>query len=252
MEQFDALTAWTGAFAYSLQLFYDFSGYSDMAIGLGMIFGFRFLENFNYPYISRSITEFWRRWHISLSTWFREYLYIPLGGNRVEKWRMYVNLFIVFLATGLWHGAEWTFVIWGLWHGLFIIIEKATGWHRSEGGYVLRAVHHVYVLAVVIVGWVLFRSESLSYAAQYLKNMTGMMSEGKPLYELSYYIDNIEIMAFVAGIVCALPVFKGILSIEYRRKFLRGAVNVWLMVLFLLSSAAMAASTYNPFIYFRF
>lgn len=144
------------------------------------------------------------------------------------------------------------FVIWGLWHGLFIIIEKATGWHRSEGGYVLRAVHHVYALAVVIVGWVLFRSESLSYAAQYLKNMTGMMSEGKPLYELSYYIDNIEIMAFVAGIVCALPVFKGILSIEYRRKFLRGAVNVWLMVLFLLSSAAMAASTYNPFIYFRF
>ena len=135
---------------------------------------------------------------------------------------------------------------------LFIIIEKATGWHRSEGGYVLRAVHHVYALAVVIVGWVLFRSESLSYAAQYLKNMTGMMSEGKPLYELSYYIDNIEIMAFVAGIVCALPVFKGILSIEYRRKFLRGAVNVWLMVLFLLSSAAMAASTYNPFIYFRF
>ena len=252
VEQFDALTAWTGAFAYSLQLFYDFSGYSDMAIGLGMIFGFRFLENFNYPYISRSITEFWRRWHISLSTWFREYLYIPLGGNRVEKWRMYVNLFIVFLATGLWHGAEWTFVIWGLWHGLFIIIEKATGWHRSEGGYVLRAVHHVYVLAVVIVGWVLFRSESLSYAAQYLKNMTGMIENHRLAFDYSYYVGTVEIAAFAAALVCAVPAFKNILTARNGSRAANILLNAWLMVLFLLSSAAVAASTYNPFIYFRF
>ena len=252
VEQFDALTAWTGALAYSLQLFYDFSGYSDMAIGLGMIFGFRFLENFNYPYISRSITEFWRRWHISLSTWFREYLYIPLGGNRVEKWRMYVNLFIVFLATGLWHGAEWTFVIWGLWHGLFIIIEKATGWHRSEGGIVMRAVHHVYALAVVIVGWVLFRSESLSYAAQYLKNMTGMIENHRLAFDYSYYVGTVKIAAFAAALVCAVPAFKNILTARNGSRAANILLNAWLIVLFLLSSAAVAASTYNPFIYFRF
>ena len=132
VEQFNALTAWIGAVAYTFQLYYDFSGYSDMAIGLGAIFGFKFLENFNYPYISKSITEFWRRWHISLSTWFKEYLYIPLGGNRVTKKRNMLNLFVVFLATGIWHGAEWTFVIWGLWHGAFIIFEKVTGWHKKR------------------------------------------------------------------------------------------------------------------------
>ena len=127
VENFDALTAWVGAIAYTLQLYYDFSGYSDMAIGLGSIFGFKFLENFNYPYISKSITEFWRRWHISLSTWFKEYLYIPLGGNRVSKRRNLFNLFVVFLATGVWHGASWNFIFWGLWHGAFIIFEKLTG-----------------------------------------------------------------------------------------------------------------------------
>ncbi len=252
VEQFDTMTAWVGALAYSLQLFYDFSGYSDMAIGLGMIFGFRFLENFNYPYISRSITEFWRRWHISLSTWFKEYLYIPLGGNRVGRLRVYFNLFVVFLATGLWHGAEWTFIVWGLWHGLFIIIEKVSGWQRLEGGLFMRFVHHVYALFVVVIGWVLFRSENLSYAADYLKNMFGAVETDESAYELSYYIDNVELLAFTAGIVLAMPIFKKILQIKYPHKILRSMVNIWLIVLFLLSSAAIAASTYNPFIYFRF
>ena len=152
VEAFDTATAWIGAFAYSLQLFYDFSGYSDMAIGLGAIFGFKFLENFNYPYISRSITEFWRRWHISLSSWFKEYLYIPLGGNRISPTRTYTNLFIVFLATGFWHGAQWNFIFWGLWHGMFIIFEKYTNWHKKEGGLKIKLCQHIYTIFAFVIG----------------------------------------------------------------------------------------------------
>ena len=252
VEQFDTLTAWIGAIAYSLQLFYDFSGYSDMAIGLGSIFGFKFLENFNYPYISKSITEFWRRWHISLSTWFKEYLYIPLGGNRVSKAHNYVNLFIVFLATGLWHGAAWNFIFWGLWHGMFIILEKATGWHKKEGGWMITLVQHTYCIAAFVVGWVMFRADNMVYAWDYIKNMFGLISEYKIVYKLGYYVDNIEIITFVAAIICAMPVFGNILNIKYERKLLRAGVNLWLVILFILSSAVIAASTYNPFIYFRF
>ena len=250
--QFDALTAWIGAIAYSLQLFYDFSGYSDMAIGLGSIFGFKFLENFNYPYISKSITEFWRRWHISLSTWFKEYLYIPLGGNRVSKARNYINLFIVFLATGFWHGAAWNFIFWGLWHGMFIIFEKATGWHKKEGSWKISLTQHIYCILAFVIGWVMFRADNMGYAWNYIKNMFGLISEHKITYKLAYYIDNIEIIAFIAAILCAIPIFNNILNIKYERKWLRACVNIWLMVLFILSSATIAASTYNPFIYFRF
>ena len=250
--QFDALTAWIGAFAYSLQLFYDFSGYSDMAIGLGSIFGFKFLENFNYPYISKSITEFWRRWHISLSTWFKEYLYIPLGGNRVSKARNYVNLFIVFLATGFWHGAAWNFIFWGLWHGMFIIFEKATGWHKKEGNWKIATAQHIYCILAFVIGWVMFRADNMGYAWNYIKNMFGLISEHKIAYEYAYYIDNIEIIAFVAAILCAMPIFNKILEVKYERIWLRAGINIWLMFLFIFSSATIAASTYNPFIYFRF
>ena len=252
VEQFDTLTAWIGAFAYSLQLFYDFSGYSDMAIGLGSIFGFKILENFNYPYISKSITEFWRRWHISLSTWFKEYLYIPLGGNRVSKTRNYVNLFIVFLATGIWHGAAWNFIFWGLWHGMFIIFEKATGWHKKEGGWQLKFLQHIYCILAFVIGWVMFRAENMSYAWQYIKNMFGLVKGDKIIYELPYYIDNIGILAFIAAILCAMPIFNKMLFIKYEHKILRSIVNIWLITLFILSTACIAASTYNPFIYFRF
>ncbi len=252
VEQFDALTAWIGAVAYSLQLFYDFSGYSDMAIGLGAIFGFKFLENFNYPYISKSITEFWRRWHISLSTWFKEYLYIPLGGNRVSKIRNYFNLFVVFLATGFWHGAAWNFIFWGLWHGLFIIFEKITGWHKKEGGIFINITHHVYCILAFVIGWVMFRAESMSYAVDYLKNMFGFVSEHKIAFEMPYYIDNSEILAFVVGIICAMPIFSHMLQIDYKHKILRSLVNIWLIILFVVSTSSIAASTYNPFIYFRF
>ena len=252
VEQFDAFTAWIGAIAYSLQLFYDFSGYSDMAIGLGSIFGFKFLENFNYPYISKSITEFWRRWHISLSTWFKEYLYIPLGGNRVSKKRNYFNLFIVFLATGFWHGAAWNFIFWGLWHGMFIIFEKATGWHKKEGGWKLSLAHHIYCILAFVIGWVMFRAENMGYAWKYIKNMFGLIGEHKIIYGYAYYIDNIELLAFTAAIICSMPIFNKILEIKYKHKVLRSVVNIWLILLFVLSSSCIAASTYNPFIYFRF
>lgn len=251
VEQFDCFTAWVGAVAYSFQLFYDFSGYSDMAIGLGSIFGFKFLENFNYPYISKSITEFWRRWHISLSTWFKEYLYIPLGGNRVAKWRNYFNLFVVFLATGFWHGAAWNFIFWGLWHGMFIIFEKATGWHKKEGKFI-GLVQHIYCIFAFVIGWVMFRAENMTYAWQYIKNMFGLVKEHHTVGKMLYYIDNIELMAFAAAFLCAVPLFSGMLRLEYKHKIARSLVDIWLIGLFVLSTMMIAASTYNPFIYFRF
>ena len=235
VEQFDTLTAWIGAIAYTLQLYYDFSGYSDMAIGLGSIFGFKFLENFNYPYISKSITEFWRRWHISLSTWFKEYLYIPLGGNRVSQRRNLFNLFVVFLATGIWHGASWNFVFWGLWHGIFIIFEKITGWHKRDGGLKINIAQHLYTIFAFVIGWVMFRADNMAYACDYIKNMFGLISEHQIMYKLPYYIDNIEIIAFTAAVFCAMPLFKGMLDVKYKHKVLRTLVNVWLILLFVLS-----------------
>lgn len=252
VEQFDCFTAWLGAFAYSFQLYYDFSGYSDMAIGLGSIFGFKFLENFNYPYISKSITEFWRRWHISLSTWFKEYLYIPLGGNRINKIRTYLNLFIVFMATGFWHGAAWNFIFWGLWHGTFIVFEKLTEWHKKTGGLVLNILHHVYCIFIFVIGWVFFRADNMQYAVNYLKNMFGLIVKHDIAYEKCYYIDNIEIFVFFVAIICSMPIFSQMLYIKYEKKIVRGMINIWLILLFIVSTAYIAASTYNPFIYFRF
>ena len=163
-----SVTLWLGAIGYMFQIYYDFSGYSDMAIGLGRMFGFHFQENFIYPYLSNSIKEFWRRWHISLSTWFKEYLYIPLGGNRKGKVKLYRNLLVVFFATGLWHGASWNFIIWGLWHGLFALLER-----MKYGGYLAktRVFNKVYVFFVVIIGWVFFRADNLNLAVEYLKGM---------------------------------------------------------------------------------
>ena len=251
VAEFGASTAWIGAIAYSFQIFYDFSGYSDMAIGLGAIFGFKFLENFNYPYISNSITEFWRRWHISLSTWFKEYLYIPLGGNRVSKQRMYLNLFFVFLATGIWHGAEWTFVVWGLWHGFFIIMEKRTGWHKKTGGTMLDISQHLYTILVFVFGWVLFRADTVGYAWQYFKNMFGFIKDHNITYTLGYYVGNVEWLVFAISLLCSFPLFRNI-ALPKTNKYARVAINSWLVVLFMLSVSSIAASTYNPFIYFRF
>lgn len=254
---------WVGALAYTFQIYYDFSGYSDMAIGLGAIFGFRFLENFNYPYISRTITEFWRRWHISLSTWFKEYLYIPLGGNRVSKGRNLFNLFVVFVATGVWHGASWNFVVWGLWHGFFIILEKLTGLHKKEFGFFGRVCCHVYTILVFIFGWVLFRADTLTDACIYMKRMIGLDQDSQVMVHWMMYLNYEDLAVFAIAALCSFPLFRNLIACpaegesdaEFadRRKFWQVVpVNLWLIVLFLLAVMKIATTTYNPFIYFRF
>ena len=248
-DTFTPLIAWIGSFAYSLQLFYDFSGYSDMAIGLGLIFGFRFMENFNYPYISKSITEFWRRWHISLSTWFKQYVYIPLGGNKISPNRTYINLAVVFFLTGLWHGASWNFIFWGLWNGFFIILEKMTGWHKETDKPFINFLKHIYTIFIFVLGWVMFRADNMHYAAIYLKNMFGLVKVHDIAYGISYYGDTVEILTFIIAVICAMPVFSKILEIKQERKILRSIVNIWLIILFILSTAAIAASTYLSLIH---
>lgn len=251
VDSFGSLVAWGGAIAYSLQLYFDFSGYSDMAIGLGKMFGFEFLENFNYPYVSSSVTEFWRRWHISLSTWFKEYLYIPLGGNRVPKGRVLLNLLVVFLATGVWHGAEWTFFAWGALHGLFILMEKMTGLHKLSGSKVLRVARHVYLLVVVVFAWVLFRSESISYALAYWLNMMGR-GDGRQLYDLSYYFPPMVCAVMAVAIPLSCGMGRRLLDISAMRSWPRVIADFIVFSAFGLSLAFLAGGTYNPFIYFRF
>ncbi len=256
-DNFSPLVAWIGSISYSFQLFFDFSGYSDMAIGLGLIFGFRFMENFNYPYISKSITEFWRRWHISLSTWFKEYVYIPLGGNRKGKIKQLRNLWIVFLLTGIWHGASWNFIVWGLWHGFFIILEKVSGIANNTENKITNFCKHIYCILVFIIGWVIFRAENLSYALTYIKNMFGLVKVHDVEYLLSYYGGRYEILIGIIALICSIPLFA-----KYREKFQYDGslkrkvanlfINICLICLLIFSLSAIAASTYNPFIYFRF
>ena len=247
--------AWLGAVAYTFQIYFDFSGYSDMAIGLGLIFGFKFLENFNYPYISKSITEFWRRWHISLSTWFKQYVYISLGGNRNGKIKTLRNLGIVFLLTGIWHGAAWNFIVWGIWNGFFIILEKVLNlkeFEQKPHSKLVYGLQHVYCIFLFIIGWVIFRADDMSYAWNYLLNMFGILSvqTDKILFSWKYYVDTVEIITFVVALLCSVPLFKGML--EVKNKIGRAFINLWLLILFFLSTISIAASTYNPFIYFRF
>lgn len=242
--------AWTAAILYTLQIYYDFSGYSDMAIGLGKIFGFDFRENFNYPYLSCSIQEFWQRWHISLGTWFKEYLYIPLGGNRKGKARTYLNLFIVFFATGLWHGASFNFILWGLYHGLFQIIERL-----GFKNFLVRhkMIAHIYTMMVFIFGWVLFRSNDLAQAGVMVKRML------MPLE----YTESTLLMGTVFGNKTITVIFAALLGCGIIQMFLRkikifvNAKNSYLemaycTMIFILSIAMLASGTYNPFIYFKF
>lgn len=243
--------AWLGAVTYSLQLYFDFSGYADMAIGTGELFGFRIMENFDYPYVTQSITEFWRRWHISLSTWFRDYLYIPLGGNRQGSARTYLNLLIVFLATGLWHGAAWTFIAWGLWHGFFIVLERVTGLHKREGGLGLVIFRHAYALLAVVFGWVLFRADDFGYALRFMGTMLGIRSGSEVLFTLEYYMRNSEWLALLVAVLLSMPLCAGLLE-RCRRGWQLCLLNGWLLVLFVLSFMAMASSTYAPFLYFKF
>lgn len=224
-----------------------------MAIGLGRMFGFKFLENFNYPYIARNMQDFWRRWHISLSTWFRDYVYIPLGGNRVSPSRTYINLFIVFLLTGLWHGASWTFVIWGLWHGLFLIIERIIRNSRLSKYNIPYFVTWMYTMLVVITGWIIFRADSLIYGIDYIKNMFGFGNI--PFYDQVFlkYLSEYYIV-FIIAIICATPLLKNILNL-ISNKFYKLSLSfeyTALIFVFLLSIVYTVTSTYNPFIYFNF
>ncbi len=246
--------AWLGAICYTLQIYFDFSGYSDMAIGLGKMFGFEFMENFNLPYISESITEFWRRWHISLSTWFKEYLYIPLGENRKGKIRTYINLLIVFLATGIWHGASWNFVVWGLFNGLFLVIERIKLKELLDKNK-LKFVNHIYALLVIIFGWVLFRADTLRSALQYMKIMI-IPSKQLANFDTSLIINNRNIIMIIVVIL-----FSGILQTIFNKLKNKEKIKevyhryfevIVISLLMFISIMMLASNTYNPFIYFRF
>ncbi|MBI5365111.1 MAG: MBOAT family protein [Planctomycetes bacterium] len=258
-EELTTPLAWLGIVCYSLQIYFDFSGYSDMAIGLGKMFGFTFLENFDFPYIARSITEFWRRWHISLSTWFRDYLYIPLGGSRVAPLRTYVNLLTVFVFCGLWHGASFSFLFWGLWHGAFLVLERAflgKALERSP-----RALRHAYTLLAVVIGWVFFRADTLGHARAYLKALFAITTGDAHLQPFGMYSDALLATAVAAGIVGAIPWVRAVLAWRARLETagraravlgfeLAGLLGV--CALFYLSALELAGRSYNPFIYFRF
>lgn len=250
------LTSWLGIIAFSLQIYFDFSGYSDMAIGLGKIFGFDFLENFNYPYISQSITEFWRRWHMSLGTWFKDYVYIPLGGNRVSRFKIYRNLFIVWFLTGLWHGASWNFVIWGLYFGVIIAIEKA--WLLRFLDKMWRPIRHIYVIFILLIGWVFFVFDDISLGLSYLKGMFGLKSIALYDTQFLFYIYNYAIILMMATLG-ATPFIKckhALLLKGLREKQRTACESIIVSVIFLgilfLSTAYLVDSTYNPFLYFRF
>ena len=253
MENLSVSAAWLGAVAFTFQIYFDFSGYSDMAIGLGKIFGFDYLENFNYPYISRSITEFWRRWHMSLSSWFKEYVYIPLGGNRKGLSRQLINISIVWILTGLWHGASWNFVMWGVYYGIILIIEKL-GLLK-----VLKkcpaVVGHIYSLILIVIGWVIFAVDDMGKVAAYL----GMMLGSSQIFiddDFVYFFES-RIWLLIACVIGSTPLPKIVCSIiaeklEDREVLLGTIETVLFMGIFALSMAFLVSGSYNPFLYFRF
>jgi len=255
--------AWLGAVCYTSQIYFDFAGYSDMAIGLGRMFGFHFLENFSYPYVSQSIREFWRRWHISLSSWFRDYVYIPLGGNRRSAARTHLNLFLVFFLCGLWHGASWTFVIWGMCHGIFMVLERS-----RIGDWLSRAwrpVRHAYALLVVTTGWVVFRAETLPQAWAMLRAMAGFAAGQGVRYHVWLYLTPEVMLALVIAVAGSAPLAPALT--EWRARTIAahqdavgraldigtsfGMAGVFVLLL-VVSAVWLSAGTYNPFIYFRF
>lgn len=261
----DSRTAWLAAVCYLLQIYFDFSGYSDMAIGLGLCFGFHFKENFNYPYVSSSIQEFWRRWHISLSTWFREYLYIPLGGNRKGKAKTYRNKLIVFFCTGLWHGANWTFIIWGLWHGFFIVTEDAAKKMFGLGKYgknrrnpVETVLKHLYTLLVVLIGFVIFRADDMGQAFSMIGAMfSGICASAQTGLLLAQCLTPLTMFALLLGLVGSTPVLPLVCRKAEQQT---GSVYVCLRVLSYAGALALllvdilhlSAASYVPFIYFQF
>lgn len=243
------VTAWLGAIAYMLQIYFDFSGYSDMAIGLGKVFGFDFLENFNYPYISKSVAEFWRRWHISLGSWFRDYIYIPLGGNRVSSLKVYRNLFVVWLVTGIWHGASWNFIIWGLYFGVFIMLERLC--LQKILNCVPSFIQHLYLLVIVLIGWVLFSQPDLSSTINYLKIMFGLTEAPVINGYTVFYLKEYSVTLLISCIA-STPVVKVLgEKLEHNKLIIMGKPII-IFLLFCIVSIYLVNSTFNPFIYFNF
>ena len=243
--------AWAGAISYTLQIYFDFSGYSDMAIGMGKMLGFDFPENFNYPYTSKSIREFWRRWHISLSAWFRDYVYIPLGGSR--RGNVYFNLLVIFLLTGLWHGADFVFLFWGMWHGFFCIVERFVASHFRIR--LPSLVSRLYTLLIVTIGWVMFRSEGIVYAIKYIFAMFGKKGSEFNYYNVYYFLDRRYITSFVLALALAF----GIPQFIYNRadeiikpKIISALRYPYALFILVLSLMMVINRNYSPFIYFRF
>lgn len=255
--------AWFGVFCYAIQIYFDFSGYSDMAIGLGRMFGFKFRENFNYPYIATSVTEFWRRWHISLSTWFRDYLYIPLGGNRVAKWRTYFNLWVVFFLCGFWHGSSWNFILWGMYFGVFLVIERLflKKWIDRAPQFI----GHLYLIFVILISWVMFRAVTLEDTLNMYGAMFGLTGDPSGMRPLAHFIDGELIVLLLIGVLGSIGIvpwaakgFKNFVRSQAQTQ--RGMWETlglcfkWASLALILFYAMMltAAGSYNPFIYFRF
>ena len=257
-----ASVAWLGAVLYTLQIYFDFSGYTDMAIGLGKLFGIPICENFNYPYISRSITEFWRRWHISLSNWFRDYLYIPLGGNR--RGNVYLNLLIVFIATGIWHGAAWGFIVWGLWHGLFMLTERALKGKKAPlrlPSAVSSVLRWGYTMLAVTLGWVLFKIEDLPASLSFIKVMFGLERHEYSAFSVSFFLDaRLSFFLVIAALACVpwariLPRYAGDRVAAFSESSApapRIARHACLIALLVISFIFIVNTTYSPFIYFQF
>lgn len=245
-----AVLGWGGAIFYTLQIFYDFSGYSDMAIGLGRMLGFHFEENFNYPYAAKSISDFWRRWHISLSSWFRDYVYIPLGGNRKGMKRQIFNLMVVWSLTGIWHGANYTFILWGLLYGILIIFEKISGYPQKIKSNLGRIGYRLLTLNVVILGWVIFKAENLSLALKYIKNMFSFNSSSYAANTAFLYFKEFK-WCFFAALFFSIPW----LFSKYKVTEKKGYKTIQMMVLyflFIIGISYLVKGAYNPFIYFNF
>lgn len=242
--------AWLGAVSYLLQLYFDFSGYSDMAIGLGHMLGFRFLENFNYPFISKSAGEYWRRWHMSLGTWFHQYVYFPLGGSRCSTAKIYRNIIVVWFLTGLWHGADWTYVVWGMLYCLAIVLERSTGFHKKLGPFA-----HVYVMLLAVLLHVIFRSPDLGYALSYLRSMFGLIRCQNVGFRIGWYLDRYTVFLLVLGAVACTPALRRLwekLAGHMSEGVRTAAANGITLLLFGICVLYVMTSTYNPFIYFQF
>lgn len=252
-EQPSVLVYWLGAIGFALQVYFDFSAYSDMAIGLGRIFGFHFLENFNYPYISKSITEFWRRWHISLGTWFRDYLYIPLGGNKITKLKWLRNIFIVWFCTGFWHGADWNFILWGVGFGVILILEKLFLKKHLER--IPAFFSRLYTLLIIIFSFVLFNSSNTSEALQYMRGMLGLQNIPVFSREALYYLDSYKLLIGLAAL-CSTPIPHIIFKRKWKCNKVLSVISnlepIIYIILLIIVTGFLVDSSFNPFLYFRF